>query len=185
MPLVCLSTVTCPTRLYSSGLESYSACTCLGMFCWSTSQRPYWSRRGKAPSGIWNRSFFTLLSPACELQLFSQQSHSCMKPPAGNNNNISSFQGSVTFLERLFDNTVKTASRLQNPITHLFPEQPGDNGDPCGEFRVLQTFSNAAGLHQEPDGSDRRQFGTECALITSCTSIHMLSGPIMVEQGWW
>lgn len=120
-------------------------------------------------SFFWSSSFFALSSPACEFQLSSQQSRSCMKPPAGNNtsnSNGSSFQVSISFLQRLLNNTVKSASRLQNPITYLLPVRPGDKCDPSGRFTVLQTPSNAASLHQEPDRSDRSRFGTEHALIT-------------------
>lgn len=68
--------------LFVSSNVLHQASMCVHVSC----QRLYWSLRGKVPSLIWSSSFFTLSSPACELQLSSQQSCSCMKPPAGNNN---------------------------------------------------------------------------------------------------
>lgn len=169
MPLVCLSPATC--------CSAHQACRAAQRACvWTPptelpALRLYWSLRGKAPSLIWSSSFFALSRPACKSQLSSQQSRSCMKPPAGNNtnntNNSSSFQVSISFLQRLFNNTVKSASRLLNPITYLLPVRPGDKCAPRGRFMVLQTPSNSASLHRGPDRSDRSRFVTERALITS------------------
>lgn len=74
---------------------------------WAASLRLYWSLRGKVPSLVRSGAFSILETPTCDLLLSSQQSCSCMKPPAGIGN-VSSYWISIGFLWWLLNNTVKT-----------------------------------------------------------------------------